>query len=603
MVVTLPFSESNQRQSVALALEAVRFEREKWQEVPEIFQALKDLGLGSDAGFTRLREGIGRALFEAFFPPGDVREALHATLNAASGAPARIELRFRAEDADIGAYPWELLYDDERGFLFANPRAALIRYVDCPLPPPNLVTTDTINLLLVTSRPVSQPTDPIQLPPLTESEEKAITEGLDEPRARSAIHLDRLPEASPSRSTWELLNDHLITHTGAHAPHVLHFDGHGGFGRRCARAPAGCGLLNRAGETVCRGCGRLLDAPAQGYLAFEERNKRPHWVSAQELSNLLVQSGVRLAVLSACKTAVVAGKSVFSGMGPALIKAGVPAVVAMQFSVTDEVATSFTRSFYLALAQCGILTRAMSQARAMLFADGTAWYRPVLYLRTNAENPDGRLFIVKPIPPIPDPLKLDHESESFRPRSVKRPALDAFDRVGGEFHWDREEWVREFLAVVKGDKAEICVMAFPAPPEADPDGFFQYLEAKCNALATSSKPASRIVPVRLPLTGSMHTFPMVARILDLLARRSEDCQERFRKAAESIRKQWEPLQARNQLDQGALAQEFADYLCEAAKTCRPVILLHSFEAASEALRDWIMFTWLESYQLTLRSFW
>ena len=388
-----------QRQAVALALEAVSFEPSFWQKTPQVFQALKDLGLGSDSGFTGLREGIGTALFEAFFPPGGLREALRANLNAASStAPARIELTFRAEDAGVGAYPWELLYDPDRGFVFANRRSALIRYVACPLPVPRLLTSDALNLLLVTSRPISQPTDPIQLPLLMDAESKAIADGLAEPLASGAIQLEPLPPASPARSTWELLSDYLTTHTGAEAPHILHFDGHGGFGRRCAIAPAGCGLLNAASETVCRGCGRHLDGPPQGYLAFEARNKRPHWVSAREFSNLLVDAGVRLAVLTACKSAVVAGQSVFSGMGPALIQAGVPAVVAMQFSVTAEAAKSFTRSFYLALAQYAPLTQAMSQARAALFADETAWYRPVLYLRTDAKNPDGKLFARKSKP-------------------------------------------------------------------------------------------------------------------------------------------------------------------------------------------------------------
>ena len=103
IVVSPPFSQPIQRQAVALALEAVRFEPTAWQSVPPIFQALKDLGLGNDSGFTSLRERIGRALFEAFFPPGDLREALRASLNAATAkAPARIELSFQTRDAEIG---------------------------------------------------------------------------------------------------------------------------------------------------------------------------------------------------------------------------------------------------------------------------------------------------------------------------------------------------------------------------------------------------------------------------------------------------------------------------------------------------------------------
>jgi O-acetyl-ADP-ribose deacetylase (regulator of RNase III) len=392
-VVAPPFREPIQRQAVALALEAVSFDSAAWQAAPQVFQALKDLGLGSDSGFTGLREGIGTALFEAFFPPGELREALRANLNAASAeTPARVELDFWDEDAGVCAYPWELLYDPDRGFVFANRRATLVRYVACPLSVPRLLTSGALNLLLVTARPISQPTDPIQLPLLVDAESKAIADGLAEPLASGTVHLEPLPLASPARSTWELLSDYLTTHTGAEAPHILHFDGHGGFGRRCAIAPAGCGLLNAASETVCRGCGRHLDGPPQGYLAFEARNKRPHWVSAHEMSSLLVGAGVRLAVLTASKSATVAGQSVFSGMGPALIQAGEPAVVAMQFSVTDKAAESFTRSFYLALAQYAPVTQAMSQARFALFADETAWYRPVLYLCSDEMNLDGKLF-------------------------------------------------------------------------------------------------------------------------------------------------------------------------------------------------------------------
>jgi hypothetical protein len=70
----------------------------------------------------------------------------------------------------------------------------------------------------------------------------------------------------------------------------------------------------------------------------------------------------------------------------------------MQFSVTVEAAKNFTRSFYLALAQYAPVTKAMGLARAALFVDEMAWYRPVLYLRTDAKNPEGKLFARKSKP-------------------------------------------------------------------------------------------------------------------------------------------------------------------------------------------------------------
>jgi hypothetical protein len=400
--VAPPFTALAERQAVAQALEAVRFELSAWQKTPAALQALKALGLGDEHGFTGLREQVGGTLFEAFFPPGGLREALRATLNLGqAGAAARVELRFGVNAVDLAAYPWELLHDPARDFLFANRRAALIRYITCERPAPALLTlaaTEPLRLLLITARPI----DPT-LPLLLDAERQAIEAGLAEPLARGGIHLDELPPATPARSTWEQLSDYLTTHTGAEAPHVFHFDGHGGYGRRCARPPAGCGLLNGADSLTCMGCGRRLDGPPQGYLAFEERNKRPHWVSSRELSNALADAGVRLAVLTACKSAAVGGQSVFSGMAPSLIQTGIPAVVAMQFSVTADAGQEFTRIFYLALAEALPLTTAVGQARAALFADETAWYRPVLYLRTDDRNAEGRLFARKRAPKKPPP--------------------------------------------------------------------------------------------------------------------------------------------------------------------------------------------------------
>jgi hypothetical protein len=143
------------------------------------------------------------------------------------------------------------------------------------------------------------------------------------------------------------------------------------------------------------------------------------------VSNLLADAGVRLAVLTACKSAVVAGQSVFSGMGPALIQAGVPAVVAMQFSVTVDAAKSFTRSFYLALAQYAPVTKAMGLARAALFVDETAWYRPVLYLRMDAKNPEGKLFARKSKPkPAAEDISVASTAPILpTPQPVARPKL------------------------------------------------------------------------------------------------------------------------------------------------------------------------------------
>ena len=66
-LVTPPFRGPMQRQAVALALEAVSFDPSVWQTIPQVFQALKDLGLGSDSGFTAFGKELARRCSRRFF--------------------------------------------------------------------------------------------------------------------------------------------------------------------------------------------------------------------------------------------------------------------------------------------------------------------------------------------------------------------------------------------------------------------------------------------------------------------------------------------------------------------------------------------------------
>jgi len=80
---------------------------------------------------------------------------------------------------------------------------------------------------------------------------------------------------------------------------------------------------------------------------------------------------------------------------------GVPAVVAMQFAITDDAALTFADEFYGALAVGHDVDAAVTQARCTLAVDtGVEWGTPVLFMR----QADGRLFDLPSTtrPPIPD---------------------------------------------------------------------------------------------------------------------------------------------------------------------------------------------------------
>jgi CHAT domain-containing protein len=103
---------------------------------------------------------------------------------------------------------------------------------------------------------------------------------------------------------------------------------------------------------------------------------------------LLRGSSVRLAVLNACESARTDPRESFAGVASQLVRAGLPAVIAMQTYAPDESAAQFSRAFYGALADDWPVDAAVTAARQALFARAPAspmWSVPALYLTA----PDG----------------------------------------------------------------------------------------------------------------------------------------------------------------------------------------------------------------------
>ena len=100
---------------------------------------------------------------------------------------------------------------------------------------------------------------------------------------------------------------------------------------------------------------------------------------------------MRLIVLDACKGAKLATDP-FRSTAPALIRAQIPAVVAMQFTVPEEATRAFATEFYRALAQGFPIDACVTEGRkAVMNATGLGradWGIPVVYTRAH----DGRLF-------------------------------------------------------------------------------------------------------------------------------------------------------------------------------------------------------------------
>jgi hypothetical protein len=347
--------------------------------------ALRALGLiqeGRLLGAAARNRLVGQRLFATLFPAAEhpdhnVRGALEAALNQARQADQALplQLRFDRDAVNLAQLPWELLCDQD-DHLVASERLRLTRYITFGQATTPFPVADRLEVLVVTARPE----DAAPLNP--NAERQAIANAFQSLEANSLVRVH--PLTPPTL-------DALVAAVNARPYHVVHFDGHGAFARRCPF----CEQFQSADLPFCTtpGCGARLDeAVLQGCLAFERSasSRLSHLVSAQELGTVLSGRQIRLFVASACQSATVGGLSVFSSVGPRLILAGVPAVVAMQFSLPMDSAVDFAGQFYAALARGESIAAATAAGRRLLFAKGT-WHIPTVYLR----NQDGEGFLFR----------------------------------------------------------------------------------------------------------------------------------------------------------------------------------------------------------------
>ena len=115
-------------------------------------------------------------------------------------------------------------------------------------------------------------------------------------------------------------------------------------------------------------------------------------VSGDKLGMILHDfSSLRLAVLNACEGARAARTDPFAGVAGSLVQRDIPAVVAMQFEISDEAAIVFARGFYEPLAAGSPVDASLAAARLAMLAersDDIEWGTPVLFMRVA----DGRIF-------------------------------------------------------------------------------------------------------------------------------------------------------------------------------------------------------------------
>ena len=293
---------------------------------------------------------FGGRLFEAVFA-GEVRGCLRSSLDAASGEQHGLRLRVRLSDApELADLPWEYLYSAALNRFFSLSNATpVIRYLDLPERISPLAVQPPLRLLAMIAGPRDYP--PLDV----EKEWRILHSALQELEEAGLVILERLQPATLGALQRRLRQG---------ACHILHFVGHGAF-----------------------------DETAQdGVLLLEDEEGRGRAVSAQDLGVLLHDHpSLRLVMLNSCEGARTSRLDPFAGSAQSLIQQGIPAVVAMQFEISDEVAIVIAHEFYSALAAGYPVDAALAEARKAAFTDGSK--RGVGHPGAlSAAHADGRIF-------------------------------------------------------------------------------------------------------------------------------------------------------------------------------------------------------------------
>ncbi len=348
--VSVPFSEVGEtREAVTVSVEGMENQLSKLERKRLSPQELIELG---------------KQLTIRLLPPGEISNLFQKAIERA-GSEGGVRLRLVIKDIKLAQIPWEFCYlpqenedDSYDNFLVLNPKYSMVRYESTTTStnPIKKDNQESLRLLAVTANPWND----LNL----DVEQEVIEKALDEFNV-DGVTLNKEPFIK--NPTVDELNSALDKKAD-----LFHFAGHGGFKEE----------ENYSNTEEFKGMGNLV---------LLNKQKQPEYLPANHLAKQLQMAGVKVAVLGACESGRRDGVSPWTGIAPALMKEGIPAVVAMQYNVRDDDAIVFSKRFYTALASGLSIDEAVSLGRLEMYRQSNErfeWGVPVLYMRSD----DGIIF-------------------------------------------------------------------------------------------------------------------------------------------------------------------------------------------------------------------
>lgn len=359
--------------------------------------------------------GYGQHLYERLFT-GWISQAYDLARGIArerSDGQLHVRLWIDSEEPELQALKWERLYhyhNEQFLPLTVCADTAFSRYTGLGIAESQPIARRPLQMLVAISNPSDLISRSDELAPVKVNEEVvSLLDVLGTLPERQQIHLTLMlghtGESELTDAVRARLRDCYCT-VYAEATSldrigrllaradIFHFIGHGQFSKRRQRSA----------------------------LLLEDEDGHGEWVDDQALISTLAAS-VRLPhliFLASCESARRADNRPYVGLAASLVRAGVPAVVAMQDTVTMPGAKQLARDFYEQLLQDGVVDRALNTARGRLYNDHPGmegdWSTPVLFMRLRT----GRLF-------APDPVRATMEA------MAADPAFSFFDPESGHY--------------------------------------------------------------------------------------------------------------------------------------------------------------------------
>ncbi|HEU4756232.1 MAG TPA: CHAT domain-containing protein [Agromyces sp.] len=324
---------------------------------------------------------LGSTLFDALIRD-DVGTVYYSARSAAAERDRGLRLTLRLSGSpELMRLPWEFLYKRPR-FIAQSTRTPVVRALDVD----SAMRPQRVRLPLRILGMVSSPSGYPELDAI--AERANLERALEGPRRAGLVELTWLERATLAELARRVAEPDEI--------HVLHYIGHGAYD----------------------------EATESGVLVLETPQGRAHDVSGEDIGSMLQdETSLRLVVLNACEGARTSHVDPFSGVATSLVNFDIPAVIGMQFEITDDAAIAFSESLYTGLARGMPIDAALAPARRAIIGAmlATEFGTPVLFLRDG----DARLFEIEDAPQVAPP----ESAEEPLPEPAEEPVPEPADSV------------------------------------------------------------------------------------------------------------------------------------------------------------------------------